>query len=105
MVKVCHVNDLPEKSAKVVMVHDTPIAVFNVEGKIFAWDNRCPHRGASLGDGYITATTVQCKFHLWEFDIKKECAVANKTIKLKSFPIAIKGQDIFLDISRAEKEP
>ena len=40
MVKVCHVNDLPEKSAKVVMVHDTPIAVFNVEGKIFAWDNR-----------------------------------------------------------------
>ena len=105
MIKVCHVNDLPEKSAKVIMVHDTPIAVFNAGGKIFAWDNRCPHRGASLGDGYITATTVQCKFHLWEFDIKKECAVANKTIKLKSFPIAIKGQDIFLDISRAEKEP
>ena len=99
MIKVCHVNDLPEKSAKVIMVHDTPIAVFNAGGKIFAWDNRCPHRGASLGDGYITATTVQCKFHLWDFDIKKECAVANKTIKLKSFPIAIKGQDIFLDIS------
>ena len=99
MIKVCHVNDLPEKSAKVIMVHDTPIAVFNTGGKIFAWDNRCPHRGASLGDGYITNTTVQCKFHLWEFDIEKECAVANKTIKLKSFPIAIKGQHIFLDIS------
>lgn len=81
------------------MVHDTPIAVFNAGGKIFAWDNRCPHRGASLGDGYITDTTVQCKFHLWEFDIEKKCAVANKTIKLKSFPITIKGQDIFLDIS------
>ena len=81
------------------MVHDTPIAVFNTRGKIFAWDNRCPHRGASLGDGYITNTTVQCKFHLWEFDIEKECAVANETIKLKSFPIAIKGQHIFLDIS------
>ena len=99
MIKVCHVNDLPEKSAKVIMVHDTPIAVFNAGGKIFAWDNRCPHRGASLGDGYITNTTVQCKFHLWEFDIEKECAVANETIKLKSFPIAIKGQHIFLDIS------
>tara|TARA_B100001179_G_C18566244_1_gene392912 strand:- start:1112 stop:1411 length:300 start_codon:yes stop_codon:yes gene_type:complete len=99
LIKVCHVNDLPEKSAKVIMVHDTPIAVFNAGGKIFAWDNRCPHRGASLGDGYITDTTVQCKFHLWEFDIEKECAAANKTIKLKSFPIAIKGQDIFLDIS------
>ena len=99
MIKVCHVNDLPEKSAKVIMVDDTPIAVFKTGGKIFAWDNRCPHRGASLGDGYITNTTVQYKFHLWEFDIEKECAVANETIKLKSFPIAIKGQHIFLDIS------
>ena len=99
MVKVCHVNDLPEKSAKVVMVHDTTIAVFNVEGKIFAWDNRCPHRGASLGDGYITDKTVQCKFHLWEFDIKKECAVANEAIRLKSFPVEIRKGKIFLDIS------
>jgi len=95
MIKVCHENDLPEKSAKVVMVHDTPIAVFNVEGKIFAWDNRCPHRGASLADGYITDKTVQCKFHLW---IKKECAAANEAIKLKSFPVEIREGEIFLDI-------
>jgi len=98
MIKVCHVNDLPEKSAKVVMVHDTPIAVFNVEGKIFAWDNRCPHRGASLADGYITDKTIQCKFHLWIFNIKKECAAANEAIKLKSFPIVIREGEIFLDI-------
>ncbi len=98
MIKVCHIDDLPEKSAKVIMVHDTPVAVFNVEGKIFAWDNRCPHRGASLGDGHITDTTVQCKFHLWEFDIKKECAVENEAIKLKSFPVEIREGEIFLDI-------
>ena len=55
MIKVCHIDDLPEKSAKVIMVHDTPVAVFNVRGTIFAWDNRCPHRGASLGDGHITS--------------------------------------------------
>ncbi len=98
MIKVCHIDDLPEKSAKVIMVHDIPIAVFNVEGKIFAWDNRCPHRGASLGDGHITNKTVQCKFHLWEFDIKKECAVGNEVIKLKSFPVKIREGEIFLKI-------
>jgi nitrite reductase/ring-hydroxylating ferredoxin subunit len=98
MIKVCHINDLPEKSAKVVMVHDIPIAVFNVEGKIFAWDNRCPHRGASLADGYIIDKTVQCKFHLWIFDIKKECAMANESIKLKSFPVEIREGEIFLKI-------
>lgn len=98
MIKVCHIDELPEKSAKVIMVKDIPVAVFNVGGKIFAWDNRCPHRGASLGDGYITDKTVQCKFHLWEFDIKKECTVANDAIKLKSFPLEIRKGEIFLKI-------
>ncbi len=78
------------------MVHETPVAVFNVGGNIFAWDNRCPHRGASLGDGYITDTTVQCKFHLWEFDIKKECAVANETIQLRSYQLEIIKGMIYL---------
>jgi len=67
MIKVCHISELPEQSAKVIMVNETPVAVFNVSGKIFAWDNRCPHRGASLGDGYLSDKTVQCKYHLWEF--------------------------------------
>lgn len=98
MIKVCHIDELPEKSAKVIMVKDIPVAVFNVGGKIFAWDNRCPHRGASLGDGYITDKTVQCKFHLWEFDIKKECTVANDAIKLKSFLVEIRKGEIFLKI-------
>ncbi len=98
MIKVCHVNNLPEKSAKVVMVHDTPIAVFNEAGEILAWDNRSTPPGASLSDVYITDKTVQCKFHLWIFDIKKECAAANEAIKLKSFPIVIREGEIFLDI-------
>ena len=60
MVKVCHVNDLPEITSIVVLVHDTPISVFNVQGKIFAWDNRCPHRGASLADGNFSEDVIQC---------------------------------------------
>ncbi len=80
------------------MVQDTPVAVINAGGNIFAWDNRCPHRGASLGDGHITDTTVQCKFHLWEFDIKRECAVANDAIKIKSFPVEIIEGEIFVKI-------
>lgn len=98
MIKVCHIDEIPEKSAKVILTHDTPIAVFNAGGNIFAWDNRCPHRGASLGDGHITDTTVQCKFHLWEFDIEKKCAVANEAIKIKSFPVEIIEGEIFVKI-------
>ena len=46
----------------------------------------------------VPATLNLCKFHLWIFDIKKECAAANEAIKLKSFPIVIREGEIFLDI-------
>ena len=98
MIKVCHVNNLPEKSAKVVMVHDTPIAVFNEAGEILAWDNRSTPPGASLSDGYITDKTVQCNVHVWICERIIECSAAKEAIKLKSFLCVIREGDIFLII-------
>jgi len=81
------------------MVGDTPVALFNIKGKIHAWDNRCPHRGASLADGNITENVIQCKFHLWKFDVNKACAVANPDIKVKSYSVEMRGDGIYLGSS------
>ena len=70
--------------------------LFNINGKIIAWDNRCPHRGASLADGNINNDTVQCKYHLWEFDFKRACSTANENIKVKKFKISVIENDIFI---------
>ena len=99
MIKVCLKTELPEKSSKLIMVEDTPIAVFNVGGKLFAWDNRCPHRGASLADGHIKNESVQCKFHLWEFGIKDGCAVQNPNIKIVEYPVKEGEGVVYLDMS------
>ena len=70
------------------MVNDIPIALFNIKGKIHAWDNRCPHRGGSLADGNISNKIIQCKFHLWEFNVDTACAVANSVLKVKTFEVS-----------------
>src|SRR5262245_28495492 len=37
-------------------------------GEIAALDGFCPHLGASLADGHLTATEmVQCPFHGWRY--------------------------------------
>jgi Ferredoxin subunits of nitrite reductase and ring-hydroxylating dioxygenases len=54
MKKIAEINQIPPGRSKLVMVNDKPVALFNINGKIFAWDNRCPHRGASLSDGNIS---------------------------------------------------
>jgi nitrite reductase/ring-hydroxylating ferredoxin subunit len=98
MKKIARVEDIPVGGTKLVFMNDTPIVLLNIKGKIQAWDNRCPHRGASLADGNILESTIQCKFHLWEFDIELACAVANSDIKVKTFYLKVEDGDIFIQI-------
>ena len=98
MKKIAQLTDIPEGGSKLVMVDDTPIALFKIKGEMHAWDNRCPHRGASLADGNITNSVIQCKYHLWEFDIKSACAVANSDLKVKTFTIVVENGDVFIDV-------
>ena len=96
MKKIANLDEIPIGGSKLVMVDDIPIALFNINGRIIAWDNRCPHRGASLSDGIISEKTIQCKYHLWEFDISNSCSVANRKIKIKTFSVSVRNKDIFL---------
>ena len=94
--KIAELNEIPKGGSKLVMVDDVPVALFNLKGKIHAWDNRCPHRGASLADGNISESIIQCKFHLWEFDVETGCAVANSDLRVKTFPVKVKNDEVFI---------
>lgn len=68
-IEVCSVADLAPDG---VWRADTepPIAVFNVDGLIFAIDDTCTHAEASLADGYVNGCFVECPFHLAPFDLR-----------------------------------
>ena len=97
MKKIAKIDEIPLNGSKLVMVNNQPIALFNLDGRIIAWDNRCPHRGASLADSHISKDIIQCKFHLWEFDVETACALANPALKVKTFPVSVKNGEIFID--------
>ena len=97
MKKIAKIDQIPLNGSKLIMVNNEPIALFNLDGRILAWDNRCPHRGASLADSHISKEVIQCKFHLWKFDTEWECSVENHAIKIKSYPIQLKDGYVYLD--------
>jgi nitrite reductase/ring-hydroxylating ferredoxin subunit len=52
-----------------LMSHD--IVLFRDAGKLFALDDRCPHRGVQLSAGscaYAGSGTISCPYHGWTFD-------------------------------------
>ena len=41
---------------KTFTINDKKVAVFNIEGKLFAFDDECPHLAGSLGSGKLEGT-------------------------------------------------
>jgi nitrite reductase/ring-hydroxylating ferredoxin subunit len=79
-------RELPPGSSRIVTLRGREIALFNLDGEVFALINRCPHEGAPLGLGLRVGLSqsekpgcyrhsrpgelVRCPWHGWEFDIR-----------------------------------
>lgn len=70
MIPVCAVGDIPEGEAVRVENGAEPIAVFKVDGELYAIDDTCTHQDASLADGWLDGCTVECPLHASCFDLR-----------------------------------
>lgn len=71
MIEVCKLNELIEKKGKRVFLNETEIAVFLVNGVVYALSNVCPHQhSAIICDGFIEDEFVVCPAHGWKFRLK-----------------------------------
>jgi nitrite reductase/ring-hydroxylating ferredoxin subunit len=64
-------GELGEGQMAAIVQNGSSFVVANVDGKTFALDNRCPHRGFPLHyQGKLDGYTVTCAFHGGQFDIR-----------------------------------
>jgi pyruvate oxidase len=66
--KVLDLDELPEGRVKTAVAGHTGLAMTNVDGKISALDNKCPHQGGPLGEGSIENGLLRCPWHGWDFN-------------------------------------
>ncbi len=62
------VTSLREGQGRTVEVNGRRLALFRIEGAFHAIDDACPHRGGSLGAGWVEGRQVFCPLHGWAFD-------------------------------------
>jgi ethylbenzene dioxygenase ferredoxin component len=76
-IDICPVDDVFEDCGRRYELQDLPpLAVFNVAGKFQVTDDTCTHGDASLADGWLSGTEVECPFHSGKFCLKTGKATA-----------------------------
>lgn len=98
VLKAASASDLPPGSARSVTLNGIDVALFNVDGRLSAFDNACPHRGGSLSEGALRGATVTCPWHAWEFDVSTGACLNNPAAKLKRYDIQTQGNDILVTL-------
>ena len=95
-VRVAGAGDVTPGQGRVVEVEGRTIALFNVEGRYYAIDNNCPHRGGPLGEGDLDGATVSCPWHAWRWDVTTGATTNNPAVKVACYPVSEDAGGVFV---------
>jgi nitrite reductase (NADH) small subunit len=96
--RLAAVDEVPLGSAREFMAGERVIALFNVDGALYALDGICPHAGGPLGEGTLQGPVVTCPWHGWQFDVTTGRNCLNPRIEHASFPVKVEGNDVYVEI-------
>ena len=94
------IDDIPRRGARRVRNGDMTIAVFRtVNDRIFALEDKCPHKNGPLSEGIVHDGCVTCPLHNWVISLETGEAQGADEGRTSTFPVRIEGHDVYLDLT------
>ena len=90
---------VPEGDVIGIRIAGKEIALYEVEGEIYATDNLCTHGAARMSDGFLEGREIECPLHQGRFDVcsgKALCAPLTENIR--TYPVRIENLRVMLKL-------
>lgn len=119
-IRVCKSEEIADRGRKVVQIGAMEVGVFNLRGKLFAYENVCPHFSGPVCQGVIAPLfaegvcedrtsvgrvfdrdgrmNIVCPWHGYEFDIETGAHPTDAKMRLKPVPVSIRDGEIYLSV-------
>jgi 3-phenylpropionate/trans-cinnamate dioxygenase ferredoxin subunit len=98
-VEVMRLEQLPPGKGTTVTVAGKDVALFNVDGTIYAMEDSCLHQGLSLGTSQLEGKVVTCRGHGWRYDVTTGCTLHVKDFGVATYPVKIAEGKIMISVS------
>lgn len=94
-----NLSDLVEDEPLAVRLGDEQIALYRLDGEVYATHNVCTHQFALLSDGYMEDGCIECPLHQGKFDIKTGAAMCSPvTQAIRVYPVRVEGDQVMVDL-------
>jgi naphthalene 1,2-dioxygenase system ferredoxin subunit len=92
-------DDVPEEDVLGVQADGKDLALYNVEGQVYATDNICTHGHARLCDGFLEGFEIECPLHQGRFDIRNGRPLCEPVVEpVQVYPVKIENGRVFVDL-------
>jgi nitrite reductase/ring-hydroxylating ferredoxin subunit len=97
-IKVARLEQIPPGRGVVAETGNIRLALFNLEGCIFAIDDACLRCGSSLAAGAVAATTVGCDSCTWKYDVQTGCVKGIPALRIDTFKVKVVDRDVMVEV-------
>jgi 3-phenylpropionate/trans-cinnamate dioxygenase ferredoxin component len=94
LIRVASLSELLRERMKVADAGGREIALFGVDGTVYALNNTRPHAGFPLGEGDISEEWVICPGHSFYYNLKTGECQNDPSLKVACFEVVIEGDDV-----------
>jgi naphthalene 1,2-dioxygenase system ferredoxin subunit len=90
---------VPQEDVIAVAVAGKEVALYGVDGRVYATANICTHGQARLCDGFLEGAEIECPLHQGKFDVRTGKAIcAPLTDDIRTYPVKIENGRVFVDL-------
>jgi nitrite reductase/ring-hydroxylating ferredoxin subunit len=101
-VNVAKVDEVKRGKGKLVLVEGLSVALLNSDGAFYAIEDSCPLDGASLSDGFLAGSLIECPGDKARFFVPTgDCLWPREGKHLRSYRIRVDRDDISVDLGRS----
>lgn len=93
---VAKLSELPNYGKKVVSIDGSDVLLVNLKGKIYAFENECPHQGAPMSAAVIKDQHISCPRHGYRFNLEDGKCIDHPEFSLKVYNVEINGENVII---------
>ncbi len=99
-IPVGSLGDIPRLGARRIRNGDMTIAVFRTQDdRVYAIEDKCPHRNGPLSQGIVHDNCVTCPLHNWVINLETGRAQGADEGATTVFPVKLEGETIYLAVN------
>jgi len=84
---VVRAEELVEGAGRLLVANGLEVAVFRLQDRLYAIQNRCPHEGGPLASGTLEGDEVTCPLHGYRFNVKTGACTTDPALRAKTYAL------------------